>query len=103
MTDIDEIPRFIDKSVKDLRKKLVKTQERQLITDIIKIYKGVYKDYDEYLNKCVRLNAEIRAKNNSYVCFIAPEVIMLSEDVFEFLKNFDEEIEEWLNLHIMGK
>ena len=67
--------------INDLMQKIRLSQQENLIDDIIDIYNGVYKDYDEYVQDKKRLFEDLK-RHDFYA-----ELLIMDKDVFEYIKN----------------
>lgn len=82
----------LDDIFQELNKKVAEYQENMLIQDIINIYNGVFRTYEEYCEMVVRHNelAE-KEKNNSilettYTFRYTPTKTALTERIFDYIK-----------------
>lgn len=80
----------LDKIIKDLDKKMVEIQENMLVEDIINIYNGIFKTYDEYIDAVVRFNEYSKHQNknfmNDYTFRFTPEKTALTQRTFNYIK-----------------
>ena len=76
----------------ELNKKVAEYQENMLIQDIINIYNGVFRTYDEYREMVARYNELVeKEKNNSilettYTFRFTPTKTALTRRVFDYIK-----------------
>lgn len=68
--------------INDLMKKIQLQRQQDLIDDIIDIYHGVYKNYDEYVRLKKTLFEDLKRHD-----FFTPEFAIMDEDIFEYIKN----------------
>lgn len=63
----NEIQKTISEITEHATQQIVELEERLLLSDIIDIYKGYYKDYDEYYKTVVKYNSQCREHNNGII------------------------------------
>lgn len=96
---------------KYLDEMIVKREDELVIDDIISIYKNEYKDYEDYINCKRHIQEEVDCHNNEMFesCRTEEEVeecrkfmwlnpIILSYEIFYYIKSRDESIKSEKNL-----
>lgn len=93
---------FINEMFEKVNNEYSNLSEKQLINDIIYIYEGIYTDYDYYKNSIINNNKRIDEIKNvtPYInCFkvvmqFQPKHTILSENVFNFIRELSKEYEK---------
>ena len=93
-TEANELNNTIREAVASMSKVVAEMQENMLVADIINIYNGIFKTYDEYIDAVVRFNEISKHQNKSiiddYTFRYTPEKTALTQRTFNYIKELKE-------------